>query len=75
MTEEEDFEIRAYGKAELAHLYNPGMPLVSAMRKLRNWILRNQELHTAMYQTGESERDHTYTRRQVRLMVRHLGEP
>lgn len=75
MTEEEKFEIRAYGKAELAYLYNPAMPLVSAMRKLRSWILRNEDLHRAMYQAGEGKNDHTYTRRQVRLMVQHLGEP
>ena len=32
---EEPFIIRSYRKAELAHLYNPDMPLVPAMRKMR----------------------------------------
>ena len=32
---EEPFIIRSYRKSELAHLYNPDMPLVPAMRKMR----------------------------------------
>lgn len=75
MIEEEPFLVKAYSKADLAHLYNPGMPLVSAMRKLRVWILRNDELHTELYRAGESKNDHCYTHRQVRLIVQYLGEP
>ena len=37
MEKDERFIIRTYEKAELAHLYNPNMPLVSAMRKLRGY--------------------------------------
>ena len=48
MEKDERFIIRTYEKAELAHLYNPNMPLVSAMRKLRAWIRRNRQL-TAEY--------------------------
>nr|WP_302831924.1 DUF4248 domain-containing protein [uncultured Bacteroides sp.] len=72
---EEPFIIRSYQKAELAHLYNPDMPLAAAMRKMRYWILRNTELYEAMYQAGEAKGDHRYTRRQVRLIVEKLGEP
>lgn len=71
MEKDERFIIRTYEKAELAHLYNPNMPLVSAMRKLRAWIRRNRQL-TA---TGENKRDHSYTPRQVSLIVAVLGEP
>ena len=46
---EEPFIIRSYRKSELAHLYNPDMPLVPAMRKMRYWIQRNPELYEAMY--------------------------
>ena len=42
---EEPFIIRSYRKSELAHLYNPDMPLVPAMRKMRYWIQRNPELY------------------------------
>ena len=47
MEKDERFIIRTYEKAELAHLYNPNMPLVSAMRKLRAWIRRNRQLTDA----------------------------
>lgn len=33
---EEPFVIRPYLKSELAHLYNPYVPLVYAMRKMRS---------------------------------------
>ncbi|RGM30674.1 DUF4248 domain-containing protein [Bacteroides sp. OM08-17BH] len=72
---EEPFIIRSYRKAELAHLYNPDMPLVPAMRKMRYWIKRNPALYNAMYSAGEGPGDHRYTRRQVRMIVETLGEP
>ena len=61
MEKDEGFIIRTYEKAELAHLYNPNMPLVSAMRKLRAWIRRNRQLTDALTATGENKRDHSYT--------------
>lgn len=75
MEKEEKFRIRTYEKAELAHLYNPHMPLVSAMRKLRMWIRRNEQLRTALAEAGENVRDHSYPPRQVELIVAALGEP
>ena len=56
MEKDERFIIRTYEKAELAHLYNPNMPLVSAMRKLRAWIRRNRQLTDALTATGENKR-------------------
>ena len=50
---EEPFVIRPYLKSELAHLYNPYVPLVYAMRKMREWIRNNKELYDAMYSGGE----------------------
>ena len=70
---EEPFIIRSYRKSELAHLYNPDMPLVPAMRKMRYWIQRNPKLYEAMYRSGEARGDHRYTRRQVRLIVEIKG--
>ena len=72
---EEKFTIRTYEKAELAHLYNPHMPIVSAMRKLRAWIRHNERLAAALAEAGENKRDHSYTPRQVALIVDVLGEP
>ena len=36
--EEKPFVIRPYLKSELAHKYNPHLPLIYAMQKLRGWI-------------------------------------
>ena len=47
--EEEPFVIRPYLKSELAHKYNPHLPLIYAMQKLRGWIRNNKELYDAMY--------------------------
>ena len=46
--EEEPFVIRPYLKSELAHKYNPHLPLIYAMQKLRGWIRNNKELYDAM---------------------------
>ena len=72
---EEPFVIRPYLKSELAHLYNPYVPLVYAMRKMREWIRNNKELYDAMYSGGEGKNDHAYSARLVRLIVRYLDEP
>lgn len=73
--EEESFVIRPYLKADLAHRYNPHLPLVYAMQKLRSWIRNNKELYKAMYSGGEGKNDHAYSARQVRLIVKYLDEP
>ena len=74
-TVEEPFVIRPYLKSELAHLYNPYVPLVYAMRKMREWIKNNKELYDAMYSGGEGKNDHAYSARQVRLIVKYLDTP
>ncbi len=75
METEEPFRIKAYYKADLALLYNPELPLPSSMRKLRNWIQKNEDLYRQMYEGNEGKNDHCYTRRQVELIVSYLGEP
>ena len=69
MKEDEPFRVRAYHKGILAHLYNPGLPVESAMRKLRNWIRKNEDLYDALYSGREGKNDHYFTRRQVELIV------
>ncbi|WP_455593145.1 DUF4248 domain-containing protein [Bacteroides sp.] len=75
MEKEEKFPIRTYSKAELAHLYNPDMPIVSALRKLRRWIKKNDKLLAELNATGASRYEHSYTPRQVTLIPHFLGEP
>ena len=67
--EEKPFVIRPYLKSELAHKYNPHLPLIYAMQKLRGWIRNNKELNDAMYSGGEGKNDHAYSTRQVWLIV------
>lgn len=69
IVDEEKFVIKAYLKADLARLYSPNLPAGYAMCKLRSWIRRNKELHAHMYEGGEGKGDHSYTRRQVRLIL------
>ena len=73
--DDEPFVVRSYLKSELAHRYNPHLPSVYAMRKLRGWIRNNKELYDALYSGGEGKNDHAYTVRQVRLIVKYLDEP
>lgn len=70
------FEIRPYPKSELAQLYFPHLPRRLAMKKLQRWIARCRPLRHALYDEGpESRNEHVFTRRQVRLLVRHLDVP
>lgn len=73
--EEKSFVIRPYLKSDLAHMYNPHLPVGYAMQKLRRWIRNNKQLYKAMYSGGEGKNDHAYSARQVRLIVKYLDEP
>ena len=72
---ENEFEIRSYLKTELALLYHPQLPAAYAMNKMRAWIRHNAELYAQMYTHGEGRNDHSYTRRQVQLIVKYLDLP
>lgn len=69
------FEIKAYGKGELAQLYNPQMGVRSSLRTLSVWIKRNGVLHDKLQETGLVPCCKIYTPRQVKLIVEYLGEP
>ena len=70
-----DFQIRSYLKIELAQLYHPNLPATYAMHKLRGWIRHCPDLYAQMYSHGEGKNDHSYTRRQVSLIVQYLEKP
>lgn len=72
---EDKFEVRSYGKAELARLYNPYMCQNEALRTLSRWIRRNESLIENLTQAGARTYDKIYTPRQVSLIVSFLGEP
>lgn len=66
----ERFEIRAYGKSELARLYAPELTEGGARTRLRKWLSVNPRLRHLLKVKG-----YTYTPRQVRRIVEEVGEP
>ena len=69
------FQIRVYGRTELAQLYSPHTTSITAYKKLQRWILRCPHLSEHLAQAGLSPRSRTYTPLQVRIIVEALGEP
>ena len=69
------FNLRPYGKAELALLYQPCSTPESAVKTLNRWInscpLLLEELKSIHYQP----RRHTFLKHEVEAIVKHLGEP
>lgn len=63
------------GKAELAQLYSPHVCRKSAMRLLNKYIHRAKGLLPALEEVGYSRGAHAFTRRQLELVLRYLGEP
>ena len=41
---DEKVPVRAYTKADLAMLYNPGVCITTALQLLRRWIYANRQL-------------------------------
>ena len=72
---EEVFEIRAYTKAELACLYNPGQTIPCALRTLSRWIAGNSQLTAQLSALEYNHRNRIYTPRQVKAIADYLGEP
>ena len=71
-----EFEIRSYGKSELAMLYFPKAQTVGgALSNLNFWIRRCTELNTALRACGMARNAKWYTPKEVALIVYYLGEP
>ena len=69
------FEIRTYGKGELAQLYCPNVTIGAARKKLKVWMNYYPNLMDDLRSIGYSELSRTFTPAQVRLIVEALGEP
>lgn len=70
------FEIRSYGKSELAMLYFPeAKTKKGAMSNLNYWINYNGELKEKLRALNSPPRAQRYTRREVELIVEYLCEP
>ena len=75
MEEEKIFVIKGYHKADLARMYHPDLSAHAAMGKMRRWINRNAELKRRMQEVQVSVLNHTYTPKEVAILVEFLGEP
>ena len=70
------FEIRSYGKSELAMLYFPhAQTAEGALSNLRFWIRRCRDLDEALKACGMARQSKSYTPKEVALIVEYLGEP
>jgi hypothetical protein len=75
MSDMNTFEIRTYGRTELAQLYCPNLCPEAAFRKLKHWIDLCPDLRDGLSALGGSSRSRSYMPAQVRLIVAALGEP
>lgn len=67
--------IRTYSKGELAVLYAPDIAPTSACKRLTQWFLHHPTLMSDLRKTGYTDRQRTFTPRQVELIFEALGEP
>lgn len=74
-TTPQPFEIRAYGRTELARRYCPHLRPQSAWQRLKGWIMNNPRLRDALTDYGVMPSVRTFTRHQVELIVSELGQP
>lgn len=67
---DEKFQIRAYGKSELAMLYFPHLSKATALRLLRSWLAVNPNLRYLLRNKSKY-----FTPKQVKQVVSEVGEP
>jgi hypothetical protein len=76
LKDEEKFVSRAYAKLDLARLYAPFCVSNEAtMRYLSRLIHYNKQLVKELKQVNYNNNRHSFLRREVDLIVKHLGEP
>ena len=72
----DDFEIRTYGKSELALKYFPNSETTAgALSNLNYWISGNRKLVKALKACGMPTKSKSFTPKEVALIVKHLGDP
>ena len=72
----ETFEIRSYGKSELAMRYFPkAQTPAGALSNLNFWIRRCTDLSAALRACGMARKAKAYTPKEVALIIYYLGEP
>ena len=53
---DEKVPVRAYTKADLAMLYNPGVCITTALQLLRRWIYANRQLMAELKEAGYNKK-------------------
>ena len=71
----ENFEIRTYGRTELALCYFPDLNPQVAYRKLQYWLASSPRLREQLEGVGSGLSCRTYMPAQVQLIVGAIGEP
>jgi hypothetical protein len=69
------FQIRPYGKAELALLYQPCSTPETAMKTLYRWIKGCPPLVQELDALHYNPKRRTFLKPEVAAIVKHLGEP
>ena len=69
------FQIRTYGKAELALLYQPCSSPATAQKTLYRWIKGCPLLLAELTSMHYNPKRRTFLKSEVEAIVRHLGEP
>lgn len=72
----EEFKTRSYAKKELAYIYFPDAkdPHV-AVNHLISWIKRCKPLYKELEEMGYIKTSKYFSPREVKAIVKHLGEP
>jgi len=71
-----EFKIRTYPKSELAKLYLPNSTNVhSALNTLNHWITKKEELKKDLSEIGYNKFSKMFKPNEVKLIIKHLGEP
>ncbi|MBO5678999.1 MAG: DUF4248 domain-containing protein [Bacteroidaceae bacterium] len=69
------FEIATYGFGELAEAYYPDDEYRTAVRLFSRDLHRTRGLWNALQKQGYKAGDRIFTRAQVKVIVKFLGEP
>lgn len=75
MKQLEEFKVRAYGKTELAQLYMPNSEPRCACKILQRWFNINPELTEELNRAGYKKHQKILTPRQVKIIIKYIGEP
>ena len=69
------FRCRAMTKTSLAGLYFPDVNATTAKQHLRRWIAYCKPLSDELRSIGYNPAKHSFSRNEVKVIVKHLGEP